>query len=169
LIPRTQDWPIDASRAIPISLVTDRRQAHPFHAGFSTNHDEDESLNPLRLLLVDDDRLSRIMTANLLRANHVEVSQAENGLDALMQCQARAFDVVLTDLRMPVMDGETLAARLRRFEAENNRPPCRIVALAASLGGPENSLLANGVFDAALEKPALIGDVLNAILGRHGQ
>ncbi len=130
--------------------------------------DAPESLNPLRLLLVDDDRLSRIMTANLLRANQIEVSQAENGLDALMQCQTRPFDVVLTDLRMPIMDGETLAYRLRRFEAENGLPACRIVALAASLtplGSTDDEIRAEGTFDAALEKPALIGDVLNAILG----
>ncbi|MFK7962479.1 MAG: response regulator [Burkholderiaceae bacterium] len=151
-----------------ITLGTERWDRDHPAAETDSDSDASESPNPLRLLLVDDDRLSRIMTANLLRANNIEVSQAENGLDALMQCQTRAFDVVLTDLRMPIMDGETLAYRLRRFEIENARPACRIVALAASLsplGSTEDDIRAEGTFDAALEKPALIGDVLNAILG----
>ena len=151
-----------------VILGNERRDRNHPAAENDSDPDASESPNPLRLLLVDDDRLSRIMMANLLRANRIEVSQAENGLDALMQCQTRAFDVVLTDLRMPIMDGETMAHRLRRFEAENAMPACRIVVLAASLsslGYTEDEIKSDGTFDAALEKPALIGDVLNAILG----
>ncbi|MGH1359418.1 MAG: response regulator [Burkholderiaceae bacterium] len=123
----------------------------------------DKYLEPLSLLLVDDDRLSRIMLASLLAANNLNVAQAENGLDALLQFQNRRFDVVLTDLRMPVMDGETLATRLREYEHANRLPHCRLVALAAVLEAPESTLLVDGLFDAALEKPALVGDVLNVI------
>jgi len=159
------ELPVSARKLSPGFVTLDPRSKGQPAIWLGSDGDPDKPLNPIRLLLVDDDRLSRIMTANLLKANHVEVAQAENGLDALMQCQARPFDVVLTDLRMPIMDGETMAVRLRRFEIENGQEPCRIVALAASLGLPNNPMLTDGTFDAALEKPALIGDVLNAVLG----
>lgn len=120
-------------------------------------------LDPIRLLIVDDDRLSRIMLASLLGASNIVVSQAENGLDALYLYQRDSFDVVLTDLRMPVMDGETLAIRLRDYEIASQMQPCRLIALAAIIERPEETLLTAGMFDVALEKPALIGDVLSAI------
>lgn len=157
--------PVNARTLAPSFVGFDPSNKGRPAIGLGADSDSDKPLNPIRLLLVDDDRLSRIMTANLLSANHVEVAQAENGLDALMQCQARPFDVVLTDLRMPIMDGETMAVRLRRFEIENGQQPCRIVALAASLVLPNDPMLTDGTFDAALEKPALIDDVLNAVLG----
>ncbi len=151
-----------------IGFKAERRVAGQAHRPLPRHHESaadfsDKYLEPISLLIVDDDRLGRIMLASLLSANNINVSQAENGLDALLQFQNRRFDVVLTDLRMPVMDGETLATRLREYEQANRLPHCRLVALAAVLEAPESTLLVDGLFDAALEKPALVGDVLSVI------
>ena len=118
---------------------------------------------PLHVLLVDDDRLSRIMLASMLAASSLRVDQAVNGRDALNRFCAQPFDVVVTGLRMPIMDGETLASCLRQHEAHRQLPACRLIALAPSLELPTAAAPARSLFNAALEKPACLGDILEAI------
>ena len=65
----------------------------------------------LHLLVVDDDHAHRQMLREILSDFDVEVTTAENGPAALQSIQARAPDLMLLDMRMPVLDGiETLAA-----------------------------------------------------------
>ncbi len=65
-----------------------------------------------RLLLVDDDlSLLRLLTIRL-QAQGVDVVAVESGESALSQCQKETFDVVLTDLRMPGVDGLQLFDQL---------------------------------------------------------
>ena len=58
-----------------------------------------------RILIVDDQRNMRHTTAMVLRQQGYEVAEAESGEAALSQLLAEAFDVVLTDLKMPPLDG----------------------------------------------------------------
>jgi len=69
---------------------------------------------PRRLLVVDDDAAHRRMLSEILSDLEVEVTAAENGREALESMQKEAPELVLLDIRMPVMDGlETLAAMAR--------------------------------------------------------
>jgi CheY-like chemotaxis protein len=65
-----------------------------------------------RLLVVDDDADTLEALAFIL-ADHHEVKTASNGLEALALLEAGPFDAVVLDLMMPMMDGETLIARMR--------------------------------------------------------
>jgi two-component system response regulator AtoC len=58
-----------------------------------------------RLLIIDDEANMRHMLKALLSKSGYEVDLAENGMDALEKVQAGAFDFILCDIRMPVMDG----------------------------------------------------------------
>src|SRR5512142_2301835 len=57
------------------------------------------------VLVVDDQRNMRATTALLLRQAGHAVEEAENGGAAIRRVQQQAFDVVLTDFRMPYVDG----------------------------------------------------------------
>jgi len=58
-----------------------------------------------RVLVVDDDRAITLVLAQILAADGLEVETAFDGLAALDKLERGAFDVVVSDLRMPKLDG----------------------------------------------------------------
>lgn len=66
-----------------------------------------------RLLLVDDEPNLLLAVAAVLRSEGFEVTTARNGKDALLQIAKSVPDLVISDIRMPVMDGYSLARHLR--------------------------------------------------------
>src|SRR5260221_12070604 len=66
-----------------------------------------------RVLVVDDSTIVRRIIAGYLRAAGHQVGEAQDGAEALEQLGARRFDVVLTDLQMPVLDGFGLLDGIR--------------------------------------------------------
>ncbi len=82
----------------------------------------------MRVLICDDERPARERLVRLLREiDSVEIAgEAENGLDCLQKVNALEPDVVLLDMRMPVMDGLTAAEHLSR----RNFPPAVIFCTA---------------------------------------
>ncbi|HLG69103.1 MAG TPA: response regulator [Chloroflexota bacterium] len=66
------------------------------------------------VLVVDDEAGVREMLCDYLGAHGFETRQAENGLQALQAIESRSPEVVVLDMRMPVMDGWTFLETLRR-------------------------------------------------------
>lgn len=80
-----------------------------------------------RILLIDDDEAIRIVGTQMLRFLGHEVVTAGDGLDGLNLVKRAAFDLVITDMRMPGIDGLQVIAAVRRF-----RPAARIIASGGS-------------------------------------
>ena len=81
----------------------------------------------MRCLVVDDEALARERLRSLLEEEGLEVcGEAANGRDALLQCEVSHPDLVLLDIRMPVMDGLEVARHLAALE----RPPAVIFTTA---------------------------------------
>ena len=75
-----------------------------------------------RILAVDDSPVMRQMVkATLAEAGH-EVAQAANGEEALRVAATQVFDMVITDLNMPVMDGMMFIRELRKSPAYTGIP-----------------------------------------------
>jgi DNA-binding NtrC family response regulator len=70
----------------------------------------------MKLLLVEDDRAVRIPVRDALRAAGYEVTDCSDGLSALRAAESEAFGIVLTDVRLPQLDGITLFRRLRQIQ-----------------------------------------------------
>ena len=68
-------------------------------------------------LVVDDSASMRQMVGFTLQSNGFDVAEACDGNDALRQARDRAFDLVVTDLNMPNMDGISLIKELRGLES----------------------------------------------------
>ncbi|GMV42782.1 MAG: sigma-54-dependent Fis family transcriptional regulator [Myxococcales bacterium] len=68
---------------------------------------------PLRVLVVDDERLSRVTTTRQLQDAGFVADGVDNGYQALEALHGRGFDVVLCDLRMPGLDGIEVLERVR--------------------------------------------------------
>ena len=72
------------------------------------------SARPLRILVVDDEPMVRLVTTKLLRLRGHTVDDADGGAAALDALGGVLYDIVVTDLSMPGMSGRELAAEVRR-------------------------------------------------------
>ena len=79
-----------------------------------------------RVLVVDDDPGLRYTLSEILTGEGIEVEEAEDGLEALARFDASPFPLVVTDLRMPRLDGLELTRRLAA-----RTPPPRVVVITA--------------------------------------
>ena len=73
-------------------------------------------MNKIKILVVDDDYLTReLLSELLLSTDEYDVDSAENGLEAYSRLQTDAgIDLVISDMNMPVMDGLSLIKKIRR-------------------------------------------------------
>ena len=67
----------------------------------------------LKILIVEDDQELRALFAHVLRKNDYAVTGVTNGAEALEALERDYFDLIISDIMMPVMDGYTLVRRLR--------------------------------------------------------
>ena len=70
-----------------------------------------------RILAVDDSTSMRQMVSFTLKGAGYDVTEAEDGQQALDIAKAASFDMVLSDVNMPIMDGITLITELRKLPA----------------------------------------------------
>jgi CheY-like chemotaxis protein len=120
-----------------------------------------------RVLLVDDDAISALVSQRMLEMIGVRVTPSSSAQEAIAVLMHKAFDVVLTDLRLPGMEGYELSRWIRDFEHE--RPPrCRsiIIALSASTAPSERQRCLDVGMDDFVAKPVL-REQLYAVLLRH--
>ncbi len=118
---------------------------------------------PRHVLVVDDGAENRQLVRVLLEEVGLQVSEAENGKVALECIAAEPFDLVLMDMQMPVMDGQTATRRLR---AQGNLLP--VIALTANvMKGFEQELDAAG-FSGYQTKPIDIDALLRDLAARLG-
>lgn len=95
---------------------------------------DDDSLAGVYLLLVEDNIDSQQAVKELLEAEGAVVFTANNGQQALEKLQSYAVDGILMDCRMPVMDGFTATAEIRRQPKYASMP---IIAMTGSAAGAD--------------------------------
>jgi len=112
--------------------------------------------NNLRILIVDDDsRMTRTLSDILFLSGHTAV-EASSGPEALAKIRAQAFDCVVTDVRMPGMDGVEFHRQLR--QSQPGLPVILMTAYAADeiiRQGLEEGVV--GVLDKPLDLTLLLG------------
>jgi PAS domain S-box-containing protein len=117
-----------------------------------------------RVLVVDDDPVSRELAAMMLRRMGLEADTAANGREGLGLLLGTPYDLALVDCRMPELDGLEMT-RLYRASAPPDRPSVPIIALTANTQQSDvTSCLAAGM-DCYISKPLLDGS-LNHCLDR---
>ena len=107
----------------------------------------------LQVLLVEDHVVNRKVVELILQDHPFKLSFAENGRAGLEAFAAVAFDVVLMDMQMPVMDGLSATRAIRALEAQEGRDRTPVVMLTANaLQTHKDQAVAAGA-DAFLSKP----------------
>ncbi|MFQ5330326.1 MAG: response regulator [Thermodesulfobacteriota bacterium] len=76
----------------------------------------------MKILVVDDSRNERYLLETILRANDYDVVSTVNGADAMEKLRAEPFDMIISDILMPVMDGFQLCREVRGDERLKHTP-----------------------------------------------
>lgn len=112
----------------------------------------------VRVLVADDNKVNLVLATQLLKRKHIRFDTAANGQEAYDLFRQSKYDLVLMDLRMPVMDGFESTALIRKSD-----PEVPVIALTASAFENEKErALANG-FSGYLIKPFVPEDFYNYI------
>lgn len=114
-------------------------------------------MNP-RVLVVDDDPGVRYTIKEILESDNLEVHQAESGEKALRLLATQPVELVITDLRMPGMDGMAL---LRRLRAEPHPPRVLMITAHGSERLAVDAVKA-GVYD-YFKKPFQVEELLGVV------
>lgn len=135
----------------------------------TTSHIDKSPEHRLKILVVDDDEMSRRLIRLLLVRDNHDVQVVANGLEALEAVKEQYFDVVFMDLQMPFMDGLETSRRIREWE--NGDLHTYIVALTASYQPERGTLMFEAGIDNYISKPFEVEHVrqLLGILARSEQ
>jgi len=115
---------------------------------------------PGRVLVVDDDGGIREFVRTVLLEEGYDVAEATDGRDALERAKTMRPDVILLDMRMPVMNGWEFARMYR--ERPGPHAPIVIVTAALDVAKDARDIGADGF----LAKPFQLDDLLD-LVGRH--
>jgi len=125
------------------------------------NVEQNRPLRKLAILVADDNRTNQKVIGKILeRAGH-DVSIVDNGEQALDAMQAKAFDIALMDVNMPVLNGIE-ATKLHRF-ASLGKPRLPIVALTADATPETKQRCEEAGMDACVIKPIEPARLLNIV------
>jgi two-component system, cell cycle sensor histidine kinase and response regulator CckA len=123
--------------------VTDRDPAAEAHRGTSAS-----------ILVVDDDQGIRTSLSAVLSMMGFQVTEAEDGDEALDLISRKKFGVVFTDFEMPGMDGFTLASNIKSAS-----PKTPVIMITGSDHRVIKEKLRSGCVDSVLFKPFKIEDI----------
>jgi signal transduction histidine kinase/DNA-binding response OmpR family regulator len=124
--------------------------------------DEDlGSRHPLRILLAEDNVVNQKLAIRLLDKLGYRADIAANGLEALEALERQSYDLLLSDVQMPEMDGIEATRRIIERWPAGERP--RIVAMTAeAMSGDRERCLAAGMND-YIAKPIRVEELVRAI------
>ena len=105
------------------------------------------------ILLVEDNPINAMLTRELLRRRGYHVTDVSSGEAALKIVAEANFDVVLTDLHMPGLDGVETARRIRAKEAAEHKLRVAIIALTADADESVRRACQDAGMDGFLTKP----------------
>ncbi len=120
----------------------------------------DSATGDHRLLIVDDEPGIVEVLEEVLRASGYTVETASNGMHAIQRLSAGCYDLIITDMRMPDMDGEKLYQTVRTtMPALANR----IVFLTGDTVSPHTRLFLESTGNRWVSKPFHIKDILQVV------
>ncbi|MEN9904301.1 MAG: hypothetical protein RLZZ555_866, partial [Pseudomonadota bacterium] len=121
---------------------------------------ESEALVGARALLVEDNELNQEVASEFLRMLGLEVDLASNGAVAVQKVQQQAYDVVLMDMQMPVMDGLSATRAIRQLTGMEELP---ILAMTANAMAQDRERCIEAGMNDHIAKPIDVQDLVDKL------
>jgi PAS domain S-box-containing protein len=145
------------------ALMLPRRSAEPAQPSPTTPTPLPAAGLGLRVLLVEDEMVNRLVARDMLRRLGCAVEIAGDGVEAL-ECMAEGrIDAVLMDVQMPRLDGREATRRWRERERSQGLPRLPIIALTAYALPEDREQCMQAGMDAFLSKPVSIAGLRGAL------
>ena len=153
---------------LPLAPFAETQPAALLAAGTLAAAQAGAALPPLRLLAAEDNGVNQILIKALAESwgHHCDV--VANGAECVVQVQAADYDVVLMDIQMPEMDGETATRTIRALPGPVGRIP--IIAMTANVMPEQRSSYLAAGMDAVVPKPVdaqALQAVLRQVTAQH--
>jgi len=113
----------------------------------------------LHFLIVDDEEFNLYLIKNILNTWGVSYTEAYNGQEAVDLAMKNSYDLILIDIRMPVMDGYEATKLILQY-----RPSSKIIALTATTKSADIQNMELAGMNTFLQKPFAESDLLKTIL-----
>jgi signal transduction histidine kinase/AmiR/NasT family two-component response regulator len=156
---RAEGRPGQGARFIVELPLTDAAPAAPEPA----REPSDAGAAGLRILVAEDNPTNRKVAELMLTAMGAEARCVENGQLAVEAARDEAFDLVLMDLQMPVMDGLSAIRAIRNEEQASGRPRLPIVVLSANVAPEHLAASQTAGADGHVGKPIRLEDLSAAM------
>jgi PAS domain S-box-containing protein len=151
-LPPVQDDIIEAPDFDPPAIPAPFMEDHPV-AARSAGPAHAPQGDGLRILLAEDNPINMMLIRELLRRRGHTVSEVTNGSAAVRAMAEGHYDLLLTDIHMPEMDGIEAAQAIRAAEARSGRQRTPIVALTADALDEGKRACREAGMDGFLTKP----------------
>ncbi len=106
---------------------------------------------PLNILVAEDNPHNQFLIRKMLEVNHHQVTCVDDGLKAVELAASEAFDVILMDLQMPVLDGLSATEEIRKLPAPHGQVP--IYAVTANALGKHHEQTSAAGMNGHINKP----------------
>ena len=118
---------------------------------------------PLRILVVDDNAVNRIIARKLLEDKGYLIDEEENGTDAINRIlETDPYDIILMDVHMPGIDGYETTRRIRNMD-DRTRANVPIIAVSGDVYEEDIERSRRAGMDAHIPKPIAIDNLLSVI------
>ena len=114
-----------------------------------------DNISHLNVLYVEDENQVRDMTVQFLKKIFINVDSAVDGQDGLDLFKEKKYDIVITDLKMPRMNGRDMLSKIKELDKE--------VLLFVMTASDSKIDVSSTVCDVYLNKPVMISDFIKAV------
>jgi two-component system sensor histidine kinase/response regulator len=139
-----------------------------YESGLSMGKETDiahaEALGPLNILVAEDNEENRNIIQLFLKDKPFSIDWAKNGKEAVNAFKKKNYDIVLMDLEMPVLDGNSATRSIREWEKIQLKPRTPVIALTAHAFIRYQKKSIEAGCDAYLTKPVKKKTLLNTLV-----
>ncbi|KAK6003431.1 hypothetical protein QM012_009202 [Aureobasidium pullulans] len=171
--PREQDHNLPSHSREPTPSQTTRGQSKAADEKSKGLEEQEDGQKPLRLLLVDDNKINLQLLVRYCKSKKHDYVTAEDGVEAVeafcsnQQDAATKFDFICMDISMPRMDGLEATRRIRSFEQSHGMEASKVIALTGLASAEAQQEAFTSGVDQFMSKPVRLKELGEVLAGRR--